>query len=373
VNQSLAICMLSQIPPNTAQQYAPISNAIVSLSSSSFSSLVAGIDNAIKADLDAKHAWYFGWLIAATITVFVGVIFEEAEGWTSPLWRVLPLLEITEYRLTKRLAKLGWILIVVGVMGEGVFEAVLFKIDGIAHTFDETLLADATKQAGDAAQSARIAHEEAGAVKGIADEARADAKDALTNARLAQRELANAESDASKAQAAAAGALDVSKEAQSASVNALAFAGNAQKEADSFEQRINILKMKLDKIAGQLEDREISPLNERLIIGRLTPLPKPAFLVGVYPSDEPKHLANQIIGILVKAGWKPVPGQKAMTLVGGTGVVVEWYANAEEDTKIAGRGLADALNSRGISAKALEKEALPFKNNNVTINVGTNR
>jgi hypothetical protein len=110
---------------------------------------------------------------------------------------------------------LGTALIVVGVAGELYVDVQAGKIETQIREANDNLLGLIIQEAGDAATSAKTAHEEADAVKGIADEARADAKDALEKAQAAQRELAHAEADAAKAQAVASKALSTADKAES--------------------------------------------------------------------------------------------------------------------------------------------------------------
>ena len=84
------------------------------------------------------------------------------------------------------------LLVVMGIMGELGVGIKIASINGALRgksaelrsknaelrSKSDELLALVTQQAGDAATSAKIAHQEADAVKGIADEARADAKGA---------------------------------------------------------------------------------------------------------------------------------------------------------------------------------------------------
>jgi len=113
----------------------------------------------------------------------------------------------------KRFTRVGLILVVIGVVGEWRYGAKLEDAHNAIHEYDVAKLTAAEKEAGNAAHSAEIAHAEADAVKGIADEARADAKDALAKAQMAQRELAHAEADSSKAAAAASDALTIAGKA----------------------------------------------------------------------------------------------------------------------------------------------------------------
>lgn len=121
--------MIAHIAPSTIQHITPSLEAFSSLSP--VSAIVANLDESIKGGLEAARDLYFWLLVISTVVVFVGVVLEEAEGWLSYLKSVLQLQPITEYRLTKKLAKLGWILICAGVMGEGVFEALVAKADNV--------------------------------------------------------------------------------------------------------------------------------------------------------------------------------------------------------------------------------------------------
>jgi hypothetical protein len=80
------------------------------------------------------------------------------------------------------------LLITGGIVGELWIGVSITSINGVLRgksaelrSRSNQLLALVTQEAGDAATSARIAHDEADAVKGIADEAKKDAKDALAS------------------------------------------------------------------------------------------------------------------------------------------------------------------------------------------------
>jgi hypothetical protein len=154
--------MTVYIAPNTSQQITTGFRAFASLSPVSVT--LAALDESSKSSLEAVRNWYFWLLVISTVVVLAGVILEEAEGWMPYLKTLLPLQPLTEYRLIKKLAKFGWILICVGVMGEGVFEVLVANADTAIHRFDEALLNQARREAGDAAKSAKIAHDEADVV-----------------------------------------------------------------------------------------------------------------------------------------------------------------------------------------------------------------
>lgn len=213
-----------------------------------------GIDDLIRTNFEEFRAVWFTRLLIATFLVVFGLVLEGPELWheihsITQRWMFrrhfhfsLPEEHTPEW--AKLFAFVGWMFIVVGVAGEFVADSFLSKADGYVQKFDEILLAETTRSAGNARISAeraalaaaaakadaKTAKEEAGAVKGIADAARKDAKDALAKAQVAQRSLAHAESDAAKAQAAASDALSKSTEAESHLKDAMQLASEAQAE-----------------------------------------------------------------------------------------------------------------------------------------------
>jgi hypothetical protein len=150
--------MISQITPQTIQQMDPISNALSSLSASSLSALVANLDEMVRKDLEAFRNIFFWRLVAATVAVVVGVVLEEAQEWMPAVEKILRLDPITEYRWAKHLVKLGWILIVIGVAGEGLFEVYVSRADALLGAFDNILLTEARKEASDAVLGAATAN-----------------------------------------------------------------------------------------------------------------------------------------------------------------------------------------------------------------------
>jgi hypothetical protein len=204
---------------------------------------IAALDKMMRADLDAWSSLWFWILVGSTIAVAIGIIGEAPEIWkevglgqktTARIrkfwyirvrrtdlngWEALcpELISKNEFRprWVVKLAFIGWLLVAAGVAGEGFAEYFVNDSETGIRAFDEARVTEATKEAGNAAQSARIAHDEADAVKGIADEARTDARDALIKSQAAQHELTSAEADAAKAQTASSDALDRANKADS--------------------------------------------------------------------------------------------------------------------------------------------------------------
>src|SRR5206468_7842040 len=75
------------------------------------SAITRSLDELVRSDFQSLRDSYFTWLLICTAIVAAGVVLEEFDDW-----------ELISNLLRKRLAKLGWLLIVLGVIGEGVFE-----------------------------------------------------------------------------------------------------------------------------------------------------------------------------------------------------------------------------------------------------------
>src|SRR5713101_2508212 len=109
------------------------------------SELATKIDDMMKADLLYWRTLCFGWLLLATKIVVVGLIFEGPEvvyEIGSIIRRKLregrlgiALLKADVPEWVKILAFLGWMLIVLGVAGEWVTDALVSDADSNLQTF----------------------------------------------------------------------------------------------------------------------------------------------------------------------------------------------------------------------------------------------
>src|ERR1700732_229944 len=100
--------------------------------------LAGTIDDLMRADLQSWRDWWFGWLLVSTATVGLGLALEGPELW-------FEIRDISRRRRDRRrffvtwptdppdwmklLAFAGWILIVLGVVGEGAIEGVVYQAD----------------------------------------------------------------------------------------------------------------------------------------------------------------------------------------------------------------------------------------------------
>ena len=133
------------------------------------------IDAAIKTDLQQLRNRYFICLLVSTAIVGIGLLLECPEI-VHDMWGIwkqesrelaywlAPSMDRKEYRAPswmKVWAALGWLLIVLGVMGEGVFEGYVSWADGTFQTFNDTLLAESRKEGELAIERAARANERA--------------------------------------------------------------------------------------------------------------------------------------------------------------------------------------------------------------------
>jgi|SRR5580658_333672 hypothetical protein len=333
--------------------------------------LVEKLAQCATHDFVGPRDLWFGRLARFTTAVFVGLVFELPElryelkliarEWIPYFkYRILTPRE-RNIQAAKVLAFVGWILIVVGVGGERYSEVKVKDLDASIQECGEAKLRAATLEAGDAAKSAKTAHEEADSVKGIADEARADAKDALAKARAAQRELAHAEADAVKAQAAASKALSSADKAESHIADALQRAETAEREAAKLKERF--------------ADRSLSDKQAQSIATKIRPFAGQEFDVVTYwDLPEPFKIADRIAGIMASplAGWKYVPITQASMLLGGVAGVQVWvHPAATESVKRAANALVSALNAEGITAYIKEQNPKNPIDLKIHLSVGT--
>jgi hypothetical protein len=104
------------------------------------------VDNAIRSDLQSWRDMFFHLLVMSSGLVSIGVVLEGPEliHEVRNLWRTSK--PETGPRL-KLIGLLGWVLVVAGVAGEGIFEWALSASDAQIQTFDEILVSEAQRNA----------------------------------------------------------------------------------------------------------------------------------------------------------------------------------------------------------------------------------
>jgi hypothetical protein len=152
--------------------------------------VVVKLNECAKTDFVSVRDWWFSFTSWATALVAFGLVLEAPEL----IHDLIPMERRTIAWLrrssssespkretpdwVKVVAFVGWIFIVVGVIGEGRGGIKVNNLDTNIQECSDAKVREATIEAGDAAQSAKTAHDEADAVKGIAKAADLDAKGA---------------------------------------------------------------------------------------------------------------------------------------------------------------------------------------------------
>jgi hypothetical protein len=166
--------------------------------------LVIALDKMMRSDLDAWSSLWFWILVGSTIAVAIGIIAEAPEVWKEVglgreiaarirKWWYIRVRRIdlngwektcpelitkndSRRRWIVKAAFIGWLLVAVGVAGEGIAEYFVNDAETGIRAFDEARLAETMEQAGDAAKSAKTAHAELDAVekKSVAIQQRLD-------------------------------------------------------------------------------------------------------------------------------------------------------------------------------------------------------
>jgi hypothetical protein len=130
------------------------------------------LDLAIKADLQSLRDWYFDCLLVCTAIVGLGVFMEGFEI-CHDMWGIFRRKSVELYYWTslsidrkpyhapnwmKVMAAVGWVFIVLGVAGEGVYEGFVSKYDSALSSLNDTLIAETQKET--AVALARAVHAE---------------------------------------------------------------------------------------------------------------------------------------------------------------------------------------------------------------------
>jgi hypothetical protein len=175
-----------------------IVHPIVLVSSSSIlripesSDLIKAMDDAIRSDLQSFSDSFFWLALVSSAFVVIGVALEGPEL-LHELWPKT--FSVFAKRWVKKIGLIGWLLVVLGVGGEVIFGLLENKAQGLLQTFNEILLVDAQRQAGDAktsaegaAEAAHLAQDSAKAANSVAGTAQQKADAANITSGKAQYE-----------------------------------------------------------------------------------------------------------------------------------------------------------------------------------------
>jgi hypothetical protein len=247
--------------------------------------------------IEAVRATYFHWLVGSTVAVGAGVILEEAEDLIKYVLSRqsvvdrLPMVFIRDLsrfkKWSKRISRIGWVVLIAGCAGEGLFEILVSGQDSLLQ----------------AANSARL-------------EAAAD------QIRQLGKVAAIALTDSNTAITKSGQAADKATLAEGASGRALTLARGAREEADTFEQDIASAKKQAADAEAHLAEalrqaiqaqrelnelrawRTLSVAQQADVSEAAKPFAGTAFLLIVNPTSEAVTLTGQIASSLISAQWK---------------------------------------------------------------------
>jgi hypothetical protein len=257
--------------------------------------LIEVLDAAVRSDLESLRFSYFVKLLVLTGFVFVGLGFEVGEILHDVIGYFRRRKIDWEYEATpafirekrepshkiKMFAAVGWLLIVIGVGGEGYFEGFVSWADSTLQTFNNILLADAQR-------TSVVANERSSAAYERASE---NEKETAETLKQAQQER----TDAAKS-------LEVTKGYESQIAEAQREAADSKKEAES--ERLERVKLQQQLAPRRLSGKQIDGL-----VTRFKPLAKRGqiFIVITFPAFNPEgdDFAKDFEAVFKAAEWKP--------------------------------------------------------------------
>lgn len=252
----------------------------------SFTEIAKNIDDFVRSDFESFRDGWFHWLLFWTAIVAVGLLFELPEIIHDSVEAIRNLRHIptptSEIRpWMKLLVSVGWLLIVVGVMGEFVADSFVSNADGIVATFNENLLADAQRRTGIASERAASAFERA----------------------------TQTEREASQENERAAKALEAAEKARTEAEGfqlKIAQANERAAEANRTAESERLARLQLEK---ELQPRRLTG-NQKEKLRSLVSGDPQQIMFGwcLTGSDDCQDLVNDIGDAFNKAGWKTVFG-----------------------------------------------------------------
>lgn len=288
---------------------------------------LVGVDDLIRSDLEKFAGHWFWALLGFTLLVALGLMFEFPEIWHDTIGALKEMCRCPTVKRklspwSKLAGTFGWILIIAGVVGEGVAEGFLFKADGLVVKFDEILLADTTKSAGAARKSAIKAADAAKIAKDQSDAAVQSSLNALGLAKGARKEVHSFEADIVSAKKLAA-------DAESHLADALQQAANAEEE---------LTRIKTPRSLIHVDE----------LVAALKPFSGSEYTLNVFMDDESIQFTKAVAGALGAAGW--VRKQPAGIDLGIPTVTIVFGQGASENVP--------ACLDTGISLHAHAKESV---------------
>jgi hypothetical protein len=267
--------------------------------------LLHDLDELARKDFQVLRDWYFYALTWCTAMVAIGVVAEEFEDIFKLRWlrRIIPTnLLLPIHRLDAwagGISKAGWVLIILGVAGEGLFEAWVSRADGWLQEFNNTILVTAQRQAADAMVEAAGASERAGIANKEAGMARLDASNANVLAKKYEAEIAASDARAKSAEALVASASAASADAVAKVSTAEARIAEAQRGAAEAQRAAEAERLERVRLEAIVAPRSISLVDQMAITVALLRFSGRRVSVTTYSLDgEGAVLGQQVIATL---------------------------------------------------------------------------
>jgi hypothetical protein len=256
------------------------------------------------------------WLLICTAAVAIGVILEESETIARWRWllRVAPVWILVKQRLKRwvnGLSRIGWVLIVIGVVGEGVCEGLVSTADRWLQEFSNISLVAAQRQADRANERASVNEKEAAMARATAESAKASVKGYDKQIADDQARIKTAEATVALAKASVRDAVAKLATADARIAEAQRGAAEANRAAESERlerQRLEVL----------VAPRRLTRDQQKKIADRLKGFSGHSVTVSTYSNDgESIAIATEIIAAL-KTGGITVTDERGNSLSSGS-------------------------------------------------------
>ena len=277
------------------------------------SDLIGLLDAAVRTSFQSLRDTYFVRLEVCTFAVVIGVLIEESEYFLSwprvreriPLGILLPAHRFDTW--VQRISKAGWILILLGVGGEFVYEARVSRADGWLQEFNNILsVAQQTeiKGLGDITAKARS---DAKLASDASKNAINDALSAVTLATESESHLKEALAKADAVATLAKGYENEIQEAKRDASEAKALLAEARRLAAEARQQAGEATIGVQRLKA---NRSLSNAGE--LSRKVREFEKTEYMFsGVFADEESIHLLTEIDDALRQAGWQRIKAPHA--------------------------------------------------------------
>jgi hypothetical protein len=300
--------------------------------------IIEALDSLVRQNLQGIRDTYFAWLLWSSGIVATGIILEGPELFNEVRDLLLGIRRALPSWITV-VSLIGWAVVLLGVIGEGISESLVSMADGSLQTFNAILFS---------AQAATVKH-----VGAIAARARIDSEESENLARSSV-----VQSDRARVSASAA---------LKSADNALSTMGELAKRASIIEK--------------QLVWRDLTLDQQKKMAGELLKFSGQQFDIVTYPNEpECMNLVNEVYSVAINARWvlDPKRGSGSFLMFGPIreGIIVSVSDKADARTKDAAEAFRGLLHDESLavddSVKLEGPEEFPPNPTLVKFTVGRN-